>query len=83
LNYFLSGHIDVINDLSFSPDGKTIASACAERKIKLFSIKNNKPLATIEESAQLYSVLFVNDRTIASASGDGTIKLRNVNSPKI
>jgi len=84
-NSFLSGHGDVINDLSFSPDGKTIASASADRIIKLWSWSRNnlKLLATIKENAQLYSVLFVNHRTIASASGDGTIKLRKIDSPKI
>jgi len=84
LNTFSSGHQDVVNDLSFSPDGKTIASASADRTIKLWRVKNNKPFNIIgPESAQLYSLLFVDNQTIASGSGDGTIKMRNVNSKKI
>ena len=83
LNTFFSGHSDVVNDLSFSPDGKTIASASADKTIKLWSLKNNNLLKTIRESEQLYSLLFVDSQTIASGSSDGTIKLWNVNSQKI
>jgi WD40 repeat protein/energy-coupling factor transporter ATP-binding protein EcfA2 len=83
LNTFFSGHSDVVNDLSFSPDGKTIASASADKTINIWSLKNNKLLKTIHESAQLYSLLFVDSQTIASGSGDGTIKLWNVNSQEI
>ena len=82
LNTFSSGHQDVVNGLSFSPDGKTIASASADRTMKLWRLKNNKPFNTIQESAQLHSLLFVDNQTIASGSGDGTIKLWNVNSKK-
>jgi WD40 repeat protein len=80
LNTFLSRHSDVVNDLSFSPNGKMIASASADKTIKLWNIKNNKLLKTIKESDQLSSLLFVDYQTIASGSGDGTIKLWNVNS---
>lgn len=82
LHTFFSGHSDVINDLSFSPDGKMIASASADKTIKLWSIKNKKRVQTIQESGQLHSLLFVSNQTIASGSGDGTIKLWDVNCKK-
>ncbi len=78
-----TGHHDRINDLSFSPDGQTIASASTDNTIKLWSLKNGKPPQTILENDHVFGVRFVDNQTLASASVDGTVKLWNVNGKKI
>ncbi|MBD2196362.1 MULTISPECIES: nSTAND1 domain-containing NTPase [Calothrix] len=73
------GHRADVYSVSFSPDGKTIASASGDGTIKLWSLEG-KELKTFKgHSASVYSVSFSPDgKTIASASGDKTIKLWNL-----
>jgi WD40 repeat protein len=80
INYILlktfEGHSNWVNSVSFSPDGKTIASASYDNTIKLWSL-DGKELKTFKgHSNWVNSVSFSPDgKTIASASGDKTIKL--------
>ncbi|WP_445253144.1 nSTAND1 domain-containing NTPase, partial [Nostoc sp. 106C] len=70
------GHSDSVWSVSFSPDGKTIASASGDKTIKLWSL-DGKELKTFKgHSDSVWSVSFSPDgKTIASASSDKTIKL--------
>ncbi|MEM7066531.1 MAG: TIR domain-containing protein [Cyanobacteria bacterium P01_B01_bin.77] len=72
----LAGHSKTVWDVSFSPDGKTIASASSDGTIKLWNLAGEN-LKTLEDhSSYVNSVSFSPDgQTLASASGDGTIKL--------
>jgi WD40 repeat protein len=74
----LEGHDAAVNSVSFSPDGKTIASASGDWTIKLWN-SEGKLLQTLPgHDAAVNSVTFSpNGKTIASASLDGTIKLWN------
>jgi len=79
-------HSDQIRDLSFSPDGQTIASYNVDGTIKLWSVKERKPLQTIQNDSVLndrLGVRFVDNKTIAATHSDTTIKLWNVNGTKI
>ncbi|HBL58909.1 MAG TPA: hypothetical protein DDZ80_10440 [Cyanobacteria bacterium UBA8803] len=72
----LEDHRDAVFKVSFSPDGKTLASASADRTIKLWSTdgKLQKTLDGHEDS--VFSISFSPDgQTLASASLDGTVKL--------
>ena len=75
-----SGHQDAVRGVSFSPDGKTIASASADKTIKLWNVADGKELRTLSgHQSEVYSTSFSPDgKTIASASADKTIKLWNV-----
>jgi len=44
----LKGHAATVNSLGISPDGKTIASASWDGTIRLWSVPDGKPLASIE-----------------------------------
>lgn len=83
-------HDGAVNWVSFSPDGKFIASASADKKVKFrkWDGKKTQPvinsdgqqLSSLEEhSESVNSVSFSSDsQFIASASGDGTVKLWRV-----
>jgi WD40 repeat protein/cytoskeletal protein RodZ len=73
----LEGHGSLINSVVFSPDGKTLASASADKTIKLWHRDTGKVISTLEgHGNQVNSVVFSPDgKTLASASRDQTIKL--------
>ncbi|HEY9602254.1 MAG TPA: TIR domain-containing protein, partial [Allocoleopsis sp.] len=76
----LQGHNSAVNSVSFSPDGKTIASASDDNTIKLWDVATGKAITTLKgHSDRVNSVSFSPDgKRIASASADNTIKLWDV-----
>jgi tetratricopeptide (TPR) repeat protein len=75
----LEGHSSYVLSVSFSPDGKTIASASYDNTVKLWNLEG-KELKTLKgHSSTVTSVSFSPDgKTIASASLDDTVKLWNL-----
>ena len=80
----LNEHNAPVNSVSFSPDGKTIASGGADGKIKIWNVASSKEILTLNEhNAPVNSVSFSPDgKTIASGGADGKIKIWNVASSK-
>ncbi|MBD1935642.1 MULTISPECIES: CHAT domain-containing protein [Cyanophyceae] len=74
----LKGHSGAVTSVSFSPNGKTIASASKDKTVKLWSIEGRELQTLKGHSGAVTSVSFSpNGKTIASASIDGTIILWN------
>ncbi|WP_414588900.1 NACHT and WD repeat domain-containing protein, partial [Scytonema sp. PCC 10023] len=76
----LEKHTDKVFSVSYSPDGKTLASASADNTIKLWDVATGEErTADMGHNDSVYSVAFSSDgKTLASASADNTIKLWNV-----
>ncbi len=75
----LSGHTSLVLRLSFSPDGKRIATAAEEpdRTAKVWDAATGKELVTLKgHTSGVYYVAFSPDgKRLATVSGDGTAKV--------
>jgi hypothetical protein len=77
---FTGPHADVIHGLSFSPDGKTLASCGYDRLIKLWDVAAGKELRALRDhSDAVYGVAFSPDgKLLASCSADRAVKVWDV-----
>ena len=73
----LEGHSDYVNAVTFSLDGKTLASASSDHTIRLWDAATGAHQKTLEgHSNYVNAVTFSPDgKTLASASSDRTIRL--------
>ena len=73
----LGGHAKSVNGVSFSPDGKMLASASADHTVKLWDTATGKEIKTLTgHTSSVNGVSFSPDgKMLASASADHTVKL--------
>ena len=76
----LIGHTDSVNGVSFSPDGKTLATGSSDGTVQLWDMATRKQLKTlIGHTDSVNGVSFSPDgKTLATGSSDGTILLWDI-----
>eukprot|EP00505_MAST-04D_sp_SCG-Rhode-Island_P006977 Stramenopile-MAST_4_protein_6977 len=78
----LEGHSSYVNSVSFSPDGKHVASGSLDKTVKVWSVESGECVTTLEgHSSVVESVSFSPDgKHVASGSDDKTVKVWSVES---
>jgi serine/threonine protein kinase len=76
----LAGHADTINSVSLIHDGRRLASASADRTIRLWALDQpgSPPQCLEGHTDEVTSVVFVSNEALLSGSHDGTVRLWNV-----
>ncbi len=75
----LEGHEREVGGVTFSPDGKTLASGSWDGTVKLWDVATRTPVATLQDVNTVRSVVFSPDGALlASGSLGGTVSLWDV-----
>lgn len=76
----LQGHLDAVQNVSFSPDGQMLATASYDRTVKLWRRDGSLVKTLLGHTEAVMSVSFSPDaKMIASGSLDGTVRLWDSN----
>ncbi|ODQ64283.1 WD40 repeat-like protein [Nadsonia fulvescens var. elongata DSM 6958] len=81
----LTGHQKLVNHVTFSPDGRHIASASFDNSVKLWDGRDGKFISTLRgHVAPVYQCAWSGDgRLLVSASKDTTLKVWDIRTKKL
>ena len=82
----LKGHTDIVDTIAFSPDGKTLATAGADKAVKLWNPADGKELKSLgTHDGSVYAVAFSPDGKLLASAGagkDNLVKIWDVKEQK-
>jgi WD40 repeat protein len=75
--YTIAAHTDLVYGLTFSPDGRTLATSGYDRLVRLWDVVTGKEIRTLRDhSDAVYSVAFSPDgKLLATAAADRAVKV--------
>ncbi|KAL2915398.1 ribosome assembly [Polyrhizophydium stewartii] len=81
----MTGHQQLVNHLSFSPDGRMLASASFDKSVKLWEATTGKFITTLRgHVSPVYQVCWSSDsRQVLSGSRDTTLKVWDIKTKKM
>ncbi|KAF6035046.1 nle1 [Bugula neritina] len=81
----MTGHMQLINSVVFSPDTRFIASASFDKSVKLWDGRTGKYLASLRgHVSRVYQIAWSADsRLLCSGSSDSTLKVWNMETRKL
>jgi len=73
-----------VNAIAFSPDGKLLAAACMDGKLRLFDGRTGELKKVWDDDSGRWWVVFSQDgKTVVSQSADKTVKVWDVETAKV
>lgn len=84
-NKTFSGHFGVVNRVTFSPDGETVASGSEDKTLKVWHLETGELIQSVISESQgvKFAVISPEGKMLASGTGDNSIQIWQLPTEKI